>query len=53
MFFPRAGNKKDQSNEEDIMIGTNKFFSYCQKFKYLGTIFTPDLTDKEDIKRIK
>ena len=33
----------------DILINEFEFFSYCDKFKYLGTIFTPSLKDDLDI----
>ena len=35
----------------DILINEFEFFSYCYKFKYLGTIFTPSLKDDLDIQR--
>ena len=35
----------------DILINEFEFFSYCDKFKYLGTIFTPSLKDDLDIQR--
>ena len=35
----------------DILINEFEFFSYCDKFKYLGTIFTPSLKDDMDIQR--
>ena len=33
------------------MVGGTNYFSYCDKFKYLGTIFTPNLKNDEDIKK--
>ena len=31
------------------MIDDDRFFGYCTQFKYLGTTFTPELNDSNDI----
>ena len=51
MFFPPPGKTATATDTADILINKNEFFSYCNKFKYLGTIFTPSLTDDLDIQR--
>ena len=50
MYFPPPG-KTATTMDTDILINKNEFFSYCNKFKYLGTIFTPSLKDDLDIQR--
>ena len=34
-----------------IYLNDHEFFGYCNKFKYLGTIFTPSLKDDADINK--
>ena len=51
MFFPGARKKATEEDTADIMVGGTNYFSYCDKFKYLGTIFTPNLKNDEDIKK--
>ena len=31
------------------MIDETCFFAYCDKFKYLGTTFSPELNDSKDV----
>ena len=45
MFFPPPGKAATATDTADILINKNEFFSYCNKFKYLGTIFTSSLKD--------
>ena len=51
MLFPPPGKKATATNTADILINGNAFFSYCDKFKYLGTIFIPSSKDDLDIQR--
>jgi hypothetical protein len=51
MFFPPPGKIATATDTADILINENEFFSYCDKFKYLGSIFTPSLKDDMDIQR--
>ena len=51
MYFPPPGKTATTTDTADILINENEFFSYCNKFKYLGTIFTPSLKDDLDIQR--
>ena len=53
MFIP--GRDSEASIEEatanyEVEEGTS-FVSFCEKFKYLGVLLTPDLDDTHDIKR--
>ena len=45
------GNLATATDTADIIINEFEFFSYTEKFKYLGTIFTPALKDDLDIQR--
>ena len=40
MFFPPPGKIATATDTADILINENE---HCDKFKYLGTIFTPSL----------
>ena len=53
MFFPNSTyDTTNLSNDtQDIKLDNNHFFSFTNKFKYLGTYFTPKLTENEDISR--
>ena len=51
MFFPPPGKIATATDTADIQINEHEFFSYCDKFKYLGSIFTPSLKDDYDIQR--
>ena len=49
MYIPPPGKTATATDTVDIIINVHKFFSYTDKFKYLGTIFTPLLKDDLDI----
>ena len=51
MYIPPPGKTATTTDTADILINEFEFFSYCNKFKYLGTIFTPSLKDDLDIQR--
>jgi len=51
LFFPPPGKTATAMDTADILIHENEFFSYCNKFKYLGTIFIPSLKDDLGIQR--
>ena len=51
VFFPPPRKIATATDTAYILINKNEFFSYCDKFKYLGTIFTPSLKDDMDIQR--
>ena len=51
MFFPPPGRIATATDTADVLINEHEFFSYCDKFKYLGTIFTPSLKDDLDIQQ--
>ena len=51
MYFPKPREKADPENTADIQINEDQHFSYCTKFKYLGSIFTLDLKENEDINK--
>ena len=51
MYFPPPGKIATATDTADIIINEFKFFSYTDKFKYLGAIFTPSLKDDLDIRR--
>jgi hypothetical protein len=34
---------------KEIELGKDRFFAYCTKFKNLGTAFTPELNDSNDV----
>ena len=51
MFIPAAGKKATDADTADIYLNDHEFFGYCNKFKYLGTIFTPSLKDDADINK--
>jgi hypothetical protein len=41
----------DINETKNIEIDDNKYFSFCKKFKYLGSIFSNTLDDTGDIER--
>ena len=49
IYFPPPEKIVTTTDTADILINKNEFFLYCNKFKYLGTIFTPSLKDDLDI----
>ena len=49
MYFPLSRKTATATNIGDIWTNTNEFCSYCNTFKYLGTIFTQLLKDDLDI----
>ena len=51
MYIPPPGRKATATDTADIIINEFEFFSYTDKFKYLGTIFTPSLKDDLVIQR--
>ena len=51
MHIPAPGQKSTENDTADIDIDENHFFSFCKNFKYLGTNFSPELNDSNDIKK--
>ena len=51
MYIPPPGRTATAADTADIITNEFEFFSYTDKFKYLGTIFTPSLKDDLDIQR--
>jgi Reverse transcriptase (RNA-dependent DNA polymerase) len=51
MHIPKPGTKSHPEAINDINIDNNKHFSFCNQFNYLGSIFTNNLNDSEDIDR--
>jgi hypothetical protein len=49
MHVPRLGETSQPEAINDINIDNNQFFSFCKKFKYLGSMFNNELNDTEDI----
>ena len=45
MYIPPPGQTATATDTADIIINEFEFFSYTDKFKYLGTIFTLSLKD--------
>jgi hypothetical protein len=53
MHFPAPKQEQTANDTEDIDIDGDRYFSFCDKFKYLGSIFKPSLNDSHDVdKRI-
>ena len=51
MYIPPPGKIATATDTADIIINEFEFFLYTDKFKYLGTIFTPSLKDDLDIQQ--
>jgi hypothetical protein len=51
LHIPRPGKISQPEETKDIDLDNNKYFSFCNQFKYLGSIFTNNLNDSEDINR--
>jgi hypothetical protein len=49
MYIPRPCQQPTVDNTKEIMPDEDRFFAYCTKFKFLGTSFTPELNDSNDI----
>ena len=49
MYFPPPGKSQQHGDTSDIKISDSEYFSFCQKFKYLGSYFEPSLDDTADI----
>ena len=49
MYIPPPGRTATATDTADIIITEFEFFSYNDKFKYIGKIFTPSLKDDLDI----
>jgi hypothetical protein len=49
MYIPRPCQQPTVDDTKEIMIDEDRFFAYCTKFKYLGTTFTPELNDSNDV----
>jgi hypothetical protein len=49
MHIPRPYQQSTIDDTKDIMLGDERYFGYCTNFKYLGTTFTPELNDSNDI----
>ena len=51
MYIPPPPERTATATDTaDIIVNEFEFFSYTDKFKYLGTIFTPSLKDDLDIR---
>ena len=50
MYIPPPGKTATTADTVDIIINESEYFSYTDKFKYLGIIFTPSLKDDLDIR---
>ena len=50
-FSQAPGTKATVTDTVDIFINDYKYFPYCNKFRYLGTIFVPSLKDDADINK--
>jgi hypothetical protein len=54
MHIAKPGQQSQPHKISNIEITDNKYFSFCNKFKYLGSMFSNTLDDTDDIeKRIK
>ena len=51
MHIPAPGQVSTENDTADINLDENQYFSFCKNFKYLGTNFTPELNDSNDIKK--
>jgi hypothetical protein len=51
MHFPRRGQDSSAADEADINLDGDRFFSFTDTFKYLGSTFTKDLSDSFDVKK--
>jgi hypothetical protein len=49
MHIPRPYQHSTVENTKEIELGEDRFFAYCTKFKYLGTTFTPELSNSNDV----
>jgi hypothetical protein len=49
MHIPKPNEQSTVDDTKEIMIGNERFFGYCTEFKYLGTTFTPELNDTNDV----
>jgi hypothetical protein len=49
MRIPRPCQQSTIDDTKDIMLEDKRFFGYCTNFKYLGTTFTPELNDSNNI----
>jgi hypothetical protein len=49
MHIPQLHQQSTVEDTKDIMIDEDRFFTYCTKFKYLGTTFPPELNNSNVI----
>ena len=49
MVIPGAGRTTSNTDTEDIFINEDLFISSCDRFKYLGSIYTPSMKNALDI----
>jgi hypothetical protein len=49
MHIPRPNQQSTVEDTKDIMIDEDGFFGYCTRLKYLGTAFTPELNNSNDV----
>ena len=49
MHFPACHLQSTDEDTENLVLDDGSIVHFCTKFKYLGSIFTPDLTDFADI----
>ena len=53
MYFPPAGVQYEDADTSNVSVDGG-FYHFCKRFKYLGSIITPDLKADADVKtRIK
>jgi hypothetical protein len=54
MYIPKPQQESTTENTAAYDIDDDRFITFCDTFKYLGSTFTPDLVDTHDIEtRIK
>ena len=49
MHFPAKGKISLPVDTADLVLSDGSLISFCQKFVYLGSVFTPDLSDDLNI----
>ena len=49
MHIPPPNQQSTVDDTKEVMIDDKQFFGYCTEFKYLGTTFTPELNDSNNV----
>ena len=52
MYFPPAGVQYEDADTSNVSVDGG-FYHFCKRFKYLGSIITPDLKADADVKTWK